>query len=129
MKKGDKFKLIFKITPAVYLNFQKTFKDKNPLHTDKEFAKKYGFEDKVIYGNILNGFISFFIGEKLPIKNVAIVGQEISYYLPIYVGQTLEFESYIESVHKSVNVEDFSFTFKNQKGLKVAKGKIQIKIL
>lgn len=129
MRKGDKFKLSFKVTPLLYLNFQKIFKDKNPIHTKKEFANKYGFDDKVMYGNILNGFISFFVGEGLPVKNVVLVSQAINYCYPVYMGETLDFESQIEDIHNSVGLVDFSFIFNNQRGFKIARGKIQIKIL
>ena len=72
MKEGDCFEARFTVTEETYLGFISLFKDKNPLHTDATFARLRGFDDKVMHGNILNGFLSYFIGECLPMKNVII---------------------------------------------------------
>jgi len=74
----------FIITQEVYQQFQLCSNDRNPLHTNEDFAKSKGFTDKVMYGNILNAFVSFFIGECLPTKNVIIHSQEIAFKNPVY---------------------------------------------
>lgn len=58
----------FIVSPAVYTAFQQCSGDYNPLHTDEEFAKGKGFPERVMYGNILNAFVSTLIGECLPMK-------------------------------------------------------------
>jgi 3-hydroxybutyryl-CoA dehydratase len=129
MKVNDIFRCDFKVSEKIYQNFIDIFEDKNPLHTDLTFAQSHGFEDKVMHGNILNGFISFFIGEKLPMKNVMILSQEIHYISPIFLNDNLKFVSEITNISESVNVVEFKFTFINAQQKKVAKGKISIKIL
>ena len=89
MQKGDVFKTTFKVTEQVYNGFISLFHDKNPLHTNADFAIKKGFESRVMHGNILNGFVSYFIGECLPIKNVIIHTQEIKYVQPVYLNDEL----------------------------------------
>jgi 3-hydroxybutyryl-CoA dehydratase len=127
--KGDKFQKEFQVTENIYDRFIDVYNDRNPLHTDSSFAKEYGFKDKVMHGNILNGFLSYFIGECLPAKNVIIHSQEIQYKNPVYIDQKLILDALINDVFESVNAVEFKFTFKNEDALVVAKGKIQIGIL
>jgi 3-hydroxybutyryl-CoA dehydratase len=129
MKKGDKFEIDFIITNQVYDLFVSTFNDKNPLHISDEFAKQNGFKSKVMHGNILNGFVSYFVGECLPIKNVIIQTQEIKYFKPSYLNDNLKYEAEICDVFDSVNSFEIKFVFKNVEKQKVASGKINIGIL
>jgi 3-hydroxybutyryl-CoA dehydratase len=129
MQKGDKFTVTFKVDDAVYSGFKALFKDLNPLHTDADFAKQKGFKDRVMHGNILGGFLSYFIGECLPTKDVVIHSQEIKYLNPIYLGDELFLTANVEDVFESVNVVEFKFIFENQDRQKVAKGRINIGLL
>ncbi|HYG49850.1 MAG TPA: MaoC/PaaZ C-terminal domain-containing protein [Flavobacteriales bacterium] len=126
MKAGDNFSRVFVVDEPVYSGFIQTFHDTNPLHTNDEFARSMGFKSKVMHGNILNGFISYFIGECLPQKNVFILTQEISYSNPVYIGDQLNFSATITEVHESVNVTDIKYKFSKTDGTKVAFGKIKI---
>ncbi len=129
MLKGQIFTHTFQVSDKIYQGFIESFNDKNPLHTDSEFAKSKGFQSKVMHGNILGGFLSFFIGECLPIKNVIIHSQEIKYYNPVYLNDELQFSAEIVDVFESVNVVEFFFMFRNNSGLKLAKGIIKIGII
>ena len=99
----DSFELDFFIDESIYNGFIQLFKDENPLHTKSEFAQNNGFKDKVMHGNILNGFVSFFVGERLPTKNVIIHSQEICYKNPVYLGVLLILKP---------NILNFSFYFR-----------------
>ncbi len=126
MKPGYKVNLKFTVDETVYNGFIELFKDNNPLHTNKEYAVSKGFKERVMHGNILNGFLSYFIGECLPTKDVIIHSQQINYSKPVYLNDTLDFEAEVEEVYESVKVVKFKFNFKNSEGKKVAKGEIQI---
>ena len=65
IKKGDKFNEIFLVSENLYKGFISIFKDKNPLHTNREFAIEKGFRNIVMHGNILNGFLSYFISKEV----------------------------------------------------------------
>lgn len=129
MNKGDVYTCFFKVSPDIYKGFIEIFKDKNPLHTDEKFAVERGFKEKVMHGNILNGFLSYFIGECLPLKDVLIQTQDIKYLKPVYLDDQLTLRVEIEDVYESVNTIDFKYYFENQDKIKVAKGKIQIGLL
>ncbi len=129
MKKGDKFTHSFIVTEEIHEKFIGLFKDCNPLHTDTEFAVSKGFEGRVMHGNILNGFISFFVGECLPDKNVIIHSQQIKYSKPVYMNDKLKLVASIEQVHESVSAVEFKIYFENQNEKKIAKGRLQIGLL
>lgn len=126
MQKGQKTSLSFIVSQNVYEGFIQTFRDRNPLHTDAAYAINKGYKSVVMHGNILNGFLSYFIGECLPTKDVVIHSQQISYNLPVYLGDTLEFEAELIEIYDSVNAYEFKFQFINAENQRVAKGKIQI---
>ena len=129
MKKGDLFEKEFLVNEDIYFGFIKIFKDKNPLHINDKFAKSKGFADKVMFGNILNGFISYFIGECLPTKDVMLLSQEINYKKPVYLNDTLLLKAKVTDVFESVNLVEFKYDFLNQEKIKIAKGKITIKLI
>jgi 3-hydroxybutyryl-CoA dehydratase len=129
MLKGDKYQQEYKIDNSIYSGFINTFNDKNPLHTDVQFAKKKGFKNAVMHGNILNGFISHFIGECLPTKDVIIHSQEIKFIKPVYLNDTLQLVMEVEDYFDSVKTVEFKYFFENQEKIKVAKGKISIGII
>lgn len=123
------YKEIFYLTEEVYQTFQQCSNDRNPLHTDESFAVAKGFRSKVMYGNILNAFVSYFVGECLPTKDVIIHSQEIQYKHPVYLNDTLIFHAEVDGIYESVNTVVFKFKFVNQQAIVVAKGKVQIGVL
>jgi acyl dehydratase len=120
---------MFVIDAKTYSSFLDISKDYNPLHTDNKFAAEKGFKSKVMHGNILNCFLSYFIGEMLPQKNVIIHSQEVQYKHAVYLNDRLEFQAIVDAIYKSVNVIIFKYTFKNESSKVVGKGKIQIGLL
>jgi acyl dehydratase len=129
MEKGDAFRHAYTVSEDVYGKFISLFNDRNPLHTNEEFAQGKGFAGKVMHGNILNGFLSHFVGECLPVKNVIIQSQDIKYNKPVFMEDQLELHAEIEDYFESVRVFVFRFRFINQQGVKVSSGKIQIGLI
>lgn len=125
----DKFENTFIISDKIYEGFILIFKDTNPLHTNEKFAIEHGFKGRVMHGNILNGFISYFVGECLPVKNVIIHMQDIKFKNPVYLNDTILFEAVVSDIFESVNAIEFKFSFKNQDSKVVSKGRIQIGVL
>ena len=130
MKKGDVFLQSYKVTAEIYNGFITLFKDKNPLHTNEAIAIQKSFSGVVMHGNILNGFISHFIGECLPTKDVVLHKQDIKYLNPVYMNDKLAFSAEVSDVFESVNCVEFKYVFiKEDDGKKVAKGKFQIGLI
>ena len=128
-KLKDTYEAEFIVKKETHEGFIQVFKDNNPLHTNQGFANEKGFDGVVMHGNILNGFLSYFIGEKLPTKDVIIHSQEIQFKNPVYLNDELRFNAQIIGVYESVNAIEFKYSFINKDGKIVAKGKIQIGLL
>lgn len=129
MKENDLFVTEFFLEEKIYRGFINLFGDKNPLHVDKEYAVQKGFRDNVVHGNILSGFLSFFIGECLPVKNVILVSQNMKYHKPMYINDKLRLNAIITGIFESVNIIEMKFKFLNQSDEKIASGNFQIGIL
>lgn len=127
LQENQAFKHQFRVDDRVYDGFISVFDDRNVLHTDEEFAKNKGFQSKVMHGNILNGFLSYFIGELLPTDDVMILSQTINFKNPVYLNDVLNFEAVITDQSEAVRVNTFAFKFINENLKTVASGKIQIK--
>lgn len=115
----------FIVTEKVYQGFINCFQDENPLHVNADFAKSKGFQDKVMHGNILNGFLSFVIGEKLPKKNVIIHKQTIKFSNPFFLNDQLDCDLILDKFVESVMTYIFKFSFKRG-DVVIASGTIQI---
>ena len=119
----------FTVTQEVYDHFQICSQDRNPLHTDEAFARGKGFPERVMYGNILNAFLSYFVGECLPTKDVIIHSQSIAFKRPVFLNETLDFEATVSGVYEAVNAVEFKYKFTKPDKTVAAKGVIQIGIL
>ncbi len=82
-----------------------------------------------MYGNILNAFISYFIGECLPTKDVIIHSQEIVYKNPVFLNEKLNFEARVSGIYEAVNAIEFKYKFIKPDEKIAAKGLIQIGLL
>jgi len=118
------------ITEKIYNKFIDISNDKNPIHTDSKFALEFGFKEKVVHGNLLNVFLSYVIGELLPVKNIVIIDQSIKYKKPIYIGMSIKIYLIVITRVESVNITKFKFYFAdNSNKIKLATGDITIKEL
>lgn len=127
---GQDYSHTFHVTQEVYESFQVCSQDRNPLHTNEAFARSKGFPNRVMYGNILNAFVSFFIGECLEIKDVMIQSQSINFKRPVFMNDTLDFHAKVDGIYDSVNTVEFKFTFSNsESGVTVANGKVSISVM
>jgi len=123
---------VYLVTPEVYDSFQHCSQDMNPLHTDEAFAKAKGFRGCVMYGNILNAFISHFVGMCLPTPHVMIQSQDINFHKPVFLNDEITLEAGIDTVSEAVNIINYKLKFykTTDTGRQlVAKGHVQIGLL
>jgi 3-hydroxybutyryl-CoA dehydratase len=128
MKEGDTFEIEYTVTPEIYQAYIHFFSDRNPLHTDEDFAKQKGFSSVVMHGGILTGFLSNFIGERLPIKNVIIQSYKIAFAKPVYLNAVLTLKAVVTGVFESVNCVVIKYSFEKDKTV-FGKGEISIGII
>ncbi len=125
----DNFIVDYQVTEKVYHGFIDIFKDRNSLHTDTEYAQSKGFRDKVMQGAILSGFLSHFIGECLPDKNVIILSNKISFHKPVYLDDQLQLRATVSETSPALQCATITYQFNNTTGVTVSKGEVSIKII
>jgi len=132
IEKAQNLEVKYKVTPKVYESFQNMCNDMNPLHTDLSFAQKKGFNKCVMYGNILNGFISHFVGMAMPSPDVMIQTQDIQFRRPVFLNDDILLVSSIENTSAAVEIVNFKLKFyriNTDKPELVATGHVQIGML
>lgn len=123
---------VYQVTQEVYDSFQRCSRDMNPLHTDETFAREKGFKGCVMYGNILNAFISHFVGMCLPTPHVMIQSQDISFHKPVFLNDQITLQASIDTVSEAVNIINYKLKFykMDEAGKQlIAKGHVQIGLL
>lgn len=128
IKEGTTFIHEFRITKETTDLFIEISQDRNPLHVDDNFSISKGFKSKVIHGNIQNCFLSYFVGEIFPIKEVVILSQTIKFKNPVYENDILFFESKTVNFIESIKVYEFKFKFMNSTNI-VSQGNLMIKVI
>ena len=128
VKLGTTFTHEFKVTKETSDLFISLSQDRNPLHVDDNFSISKGFKLKVIHGNIQNCFLSYFVGEIFPIKEVVILSQSIKFKNPVYENDTLTLESNVINYVESMKVYEIKFKFKNSINI-VSQGSLMIKVI
>ena len=96
------------------------------------FAIEKGFASQVMYGNILNAFISHFVGMLLPTRDVMIQSQDISFHKPVFLNDDIQLDASVETVSEAVNIIEYKLKFRRiteGKPELVAKGHVQIGLL
>ena len=132
-EQSGKIEHTYQVTPEVYHAFQSCSGDFNPLHTDVTFAQSKGFSGCVMYGNILNAFISHFVGMLLPTSEVMIQSQDISFHKPVFLNDQISLEATVDTVSEAVGIIEYKLKVRRiSEGAKpelVAKGHVQIGLL
>ncbi len=118
--KSKQLEVTYHVTPEIYYSFQRVSNDYNPLHTDAAFAESKGFPNRVMYGNILNAFVSHFVGMALPSRDVMIQTQDIQFRKPVYMNDELLLKAQAETVSEAVEIINYKLKFYKMGGGKAA---------
>lgn len=126
---GNTFSYQFEVTPEIVEAFKFHSKDVNPVHVDKAYSQSKGFNDVIVYGNILGLGVSYLIGMALPIKEVIILKQAFDFQSPMYLNDSIQIIGTVKSTSDSVKTVELGLAMTNQNGKKVAKGNLLFKCL
>jgi acyl dehydratase len=112
------------ITEEMMKQFLGISGDRNPLHTNSDYAKSQGFQQKVVYGMLVSSFYSRLIGEYIPGKYCVLETIEILFNNPVFVGDRLTVSGQVKNKYPSVHSIEISAKIVNQSGKKTSKAKI-----
>jgi 3-hydroxybutyryl-CoA dehydratase len=129
IKEGDERKHVYPMTRAVYDGFLQVSRDRNPLHTEDDFARSKGFREKVMHGGILNAFLSHFVGMIFPGTNSVLLSSEIQYASPCYLEDDIELSMRVDQKTGTTRTVVLHVRFNNLTQKAVAgRGKVMVKV-
>lgn len=66
-----------------------------------------------MYGNILNAFVSHFVGMLLPSREVTIQLRDISFHKPVFLNDEIHLEASIDTIYyETVNIINYKLRFR-----------------
>jgi acyl dehydratase len=86
---GATARLEHRFTAADVAAFVGLSGDDNPIHLQAAAAQAAGFEREVVHGVLVLSLISRILGTDLPGPGTILLGQEIRYMHPVYVGDLI----------------------------------------
>jgi acyl dehydratase len=125
LSEGVRASVEFSITAEQMEQFALLSGDCNPLHTDEEFARRKGFQGRVVYGALLVAKVSQLIGMELPGRDSVWASVSFDFRKPLFVDQPAEAEGVIASVSESTGLVELNLTVRAA-GKLLARGRAEV---
>tara|TARA_Y100000591_G_C21679648_1_gene617400 strand:+ start:369 stop:782 length:414 start_codon:yes stop_codon:yes gene_type:complete len=113
------------ITELMMSKFLEISGDTNPLHSDKIFAKQYGYHDKVVFGMLISSFYSKLVGVYLPGKYALLTNINIEFLKTVFVNDQLKITGEIIDIDNRFNFINIK-SYITREETKVSKAKIRV---
>lgn len=84
---GQNFSTRRRITTEMVDSFANLTGDRNPVHTDEEFARKSRFGRRIAHGMLSVGIISAILGNEFPGPGSIYMKQEVRFLKPIFLEE------------------------------------------
>lgn len=89
-KVGESVSRIFRVTEQDIMNFAWVSGDTNPVHLDRDFAKKTIFGGRVAHGVLFAGWASAMLGSQLPGPGAILTSiSNLQFKLPVRPGDEI----------------------------------------
>lgn len=126
---GHSEEFIANISEEDMVKFYEITKDANPLHNDLNFARKKGYDSKVVYGMLTSSFLSTLAGVYLPGERSLIYEVEQKFVTPVFVGDILRVRGVISDKNDMFQILTINVEIRNQHDKKVLRGKMKVGVL
>ena len=124
---GQTYAFLASITPQEMALFCQLSGDTNPLHMEDSFARKRGFRSRVVYGLLMAAYVSRMVGMFLPGRNCLLLGVDLKFLSPCYVGDTIEVTAVVREISIAVKAAVLKVVITNKAGGHVmARGKATV---
>lgn len=126
---GHKESFSVKVSEEMLDSFRTITGDINYLHNDEYFASNLGYPGRVVYGMLTASFLSTLAGVYLPGENSLIQSVEIQFAKPVFIGDLLTIQGTVKEKDDNFHYMVLKVEIRNQNGVKVLRGKMQIGFL
>jgi 3-hydroxybutyryl-CoA dehydratase len=96
--------------------------DRNPLHLDKEFARRSRFGRPIAHGMLSAGIISAALGKCVPAPGAIYLSQSLRFVRPVYPGDTVTVTVEVTAYREDKGILTARTTCTNQAGAVVVDG-------
>lgn len=127
IKVGDSASVSKTITEGDVVTYAGITGDFNPVHIDAEYASKSMFKERIAHGMLVSGFISAVLGYHLPGPNTIYLAQEVSFKLPVKIGDTVTAVATVTEKKDEKRIIKLKTTVTNQRGEIVVDGSAVVK--
>ena len=114
------------VTEQMMKLFQDVSGDENPMHMEDEYAKKHGFEGRLVYGLLTSSFYSKLVGMYLPGKYCILKSIAVFFERPVYIGDVLTVTGRVTEKDERFMQVNIKARIKNQFGKTVSKANILV---
>jgi|TARA_B100001750_G_C15496154_1_gene594248 acyl dehydratase len=101
---GSKAQVKWEVKIKDIATFVRLSGDNNPLHTNRNFAIKKGFKDRVAHGLLLVSKISGILGTKLPGKNCLLIEENLAFPNPVYPNDKIVIKAKVNNINRVLNI-------------------------
>ncbi|MBU3598259.1 SDR family oxidoreductase [Polynucleobacter bastaniensis] len=103
--------------------------DFNPVHLDKNFAKRTQFGRPVVHGMLTSSYISTMIGMLLPGPGALWLSQTLEFMAPAFVGDEIVVNAVVKQISTASRILVLDITITNQLGNNIVSGQAKVKLL
>jgi len=103
--------------------------DVNPLHVDRQFARRTFFGSRIAHGVLAGSLISTVIGTRLPGAGAIYRSQSFDFHRPARIGDTLTAWVEVESVDAEGEAIGLLTGVDNERGESVVSGRAVVTLL
>jgi len=93
---------VLRVTQEDVRKFAELSGDRAPLHTDREFATRHGFEDTVVHGALLGSYVSQLVGMFLPGPHSVMERMDLGFRRPCIAPCELHLKARVRQVSEAV---------------------------
>jgi len=119
---GEMASLTKTVTEADIALFAGVTGDFNPLHIDREFAKRTRFGERIAHGFLSAGLISAVLGTKLPGPGSIYLRQSLNFHKPVKIGDTITAIVKVTAYNEEKRIVTLETNCYNQDGVMVLSG-------
>ena len=114
------------ITSDMQDMFLKISGDNNPLHANDDYAKKKGFNQRIVYGMLTASFYSTLVGTLLPGEKCLFHEADIRFRKPVFIGDILQVSGECVEKNDTFNLLVIKAKIYNQKEELISTAKLKV---
>lgn len=112
LRKGLRVSVPFCIDESKMRTFVALSGDNSRIHRDAAFARRNGFQDRVVYGALQVAELSYLVGMHLPGDLGLATGWQINFHKPLYIGDQAVMDAELVHLSEATRTVTLKFSVK-----------------